>query len=779
MDQGDEPDELGAEGGGTLAPKPIRVEFRTWSIVRALGIVCGAVGLLLIARAANTVLLWFSVATVLAALFYTPLVLLRRRLPNWLAITVLVVVVLGVTGAISYRGFGELTEQVAGARTNAVAEARELERSESLGAVATEFGLAAKVESAFSSIPLVPSGDDDLGETVGTAASGGGALFAVVTLALMMLLFGQRFLHAGLDQVEQPMRRRRLRRLITTAYDRCSRAAWMVAGRAAVVGVLAALLAAAFGASSPTVIGLWFAALSILPFLGIVLATLPLAGLVAMQRPAAALAMLVLAVIVQALDAMAVQSRIERASVRVGPLPTLLAVLLGFQVAGAGGVLVGLALTIFALAVIDLLLVDHDDLPSALRDLADHQDHPSPTTPEAIEIAALSGVRVERAGDLTRVTDLGVRTPLIVGATLVAAAIVYGVVVTGPVVALAGLAILFAFAVDPVVARIEGWLHLSRGFAVAVVCGLAAIAGFAGVVAFGPSSVEQARSFQDDLPRVVDEMTTLPAIGPVLASNDAPQQVRAWAADLPKRMGHDPSTITEAATTVVSALVAGLLVFLIMISALIDGPRLVGILERVPSPHRLSVLRRAGRLLGQSVGRYFSGSLVMAGLQATQVLITGLALGVPLSPALALWAGVWNLVPQAGGAIGGSLFVLVAFTQGAATGCIAAAAFMVYLLFANNVLLPIIIGKAVDISPVTTMVATIGGFAVGGIIGTMVAVPILAAGKAIYAEVRPDHFERYRRSTHRPRPRPRLRRGSRTSPPAATDLPSTPVAHTS
>jgi predicted PurR-regulated permease PerM len=140
--------------------------------------------------------------------------------------------------------------------------------------------------------------------------------------------------------------------------------------------------------------------------------------------------------------------------------------------------------------------------------------------------------------------------------------------------------------------------------------------------------------------------------------------------------------------------------------------------------------------VGRVIGRYFAGSLVLAGLQGAQVLITGLILGVPLSPLLAVWAAVWNLVPQIGGAIGGVVFVLVAFTQGPTAGVIAGIAFMVYITFSNNVLLPVILGKAVDISPLSTMVATVGGFFVAGVIGAMLAVPLLGAGKAMYHEVR-------------------------------------------
>ena len=119
------------------------------------------------------------------------------------------------------------------------------------------------------------------------------------------------------------------------------------------------------------------------------------------------------------------------------------------------------------------------------------------------------------------------------------------------------------------------------------------------------------------------------------------------------------------------------------------------------------------------------------------MLVTGLALGVPLSPALAVWAGIWTLVPQIGGAIGGLPFILLAFTQSASTGLIATAVFGLYLVIANNVLLPVIVGKAIDASALATMAATIAGFTLLGVIGAVLAVPVFGATKSIYLALRP------------------------------------------
>jgi len=214
-----------------------------------------------------------------------------------------------------------------------------------------------------------------------------------------------------------------------------------------------------------------------------------------------------------------------------------------------------------------------------------------------------------------------------------------------------------------------------------------------------------------------------------------------------------------------SAILAGVGTVVLLIGLLVDGPWLVSTAHRVVPARRRESVQRYGAIVGRVIGRYFAGSLVLAGLQSFQVLITGLLLGVPLTPLLAVWAGIWNMVPQIGGAIGGILFVLVAFTQGPTVGLIAAASFMLYITFSNNVLLPIILGRAVDISPLSTMVATIGGFLVAGVIGAVLAVPLMGAGKAMYHEVRrrrvPErelgrgNVRRVADRLHRPRDKPR------------------------
>ncbi len=727
----------------------VRLEFTTWSLVRAVGIVAATAAVVALARASAAVLWWLAIATVLAAMLYPVVRWLKRYLPAALAIIVVFGALVVLGGAIGYRGVAEATNQQTVLRDHAVQTARDLEGSGRFGQAATEFGLVDKVASGFAALP---GSGADVGSALQAAATDASALFAVVTLALLMVIFGPAFVAGGLGQIRDAGVRGRLRRHVRIAFEHSWRYGWMMAARAFAVGALTAFVAVAIGADAPTVIAVWFATFSLIPGLGLVLAVIPFVLIVATQSPAGAVGLLVVVLVLQGLDVVVVQRRIHRRTVNIGAAPSLLAFMIGYQLDGVGGALVVFAIVGFALAFLASVTDDARDLAdasSALMSTDTEVDRRGHLPPAGV-------VRVSADGSAGRHFDLGWRTVATAAGLVVLLLVVVAVATAGPVVVLAAVGLLFTFALDPLVGRLQRGLHLPRGFAVAAGCCVVAVVLVGGVIGLAPSTVEQARSFQEDLPHVVDDLTHLPVIGSTLEDSAAPDKVRDFVAQVPQEAGRDPSSIVSVASTAGSVALFALIVMLIIVTMLIDGPRLVGLLTLVPPRRHLDLATRAGELLSQSVGRYFSGSLLLAGLQSVQVLITGFALGVPLTPLLAVWAGVWNLVPQIGGAVGGVLFVAVAFTQGTTTGVIAAVAFGVYLVIANNVLHPVIIGHAVDLSPVTTMIATIAGFAVGGVIGAILGVPLLGAAKAIYAELRPAERPADRRPPRR-RPPGRVR----------------------
>ena len=295
---------------------------------------------------------------------------------------------------------------------------------------------------------------------------------------------------------------------------------------------------------------------------------------------------------------------------------------------------------------------------------------------------------------------------------------------------------LLALALNPLVNRVEVRLHVRRGPALFVV-----LAGFAAAIAMlaivlGPETARQARSLRDDIPEVTADLADLPVIGPTLERNEVPRRVEEWVDDLPTTVAGETSAIESAARSAANGLVAVAAIFLVAVTLLLDGERLIRAVRRLVPRRRRRRADELGELTYDLVGRYFAGSVFVAVLQGVYVLIIGLALGIPLTPLLAVWAAVFNMVPQIGGAVGGIPFVVLGLTQGAGVGALAAILFIAYMTFENHVIQPIIIGDAVDLSAPTTMVAAIVGVSVAGVPGALVAVPLVGVGKALYLEAR-------------------------------------------
>ncbi|MGH9041211.1 MAG: AI-2E family transporter, partial [Acidimicrobiia bacterium] len=249
-----------------------------------------------------------------------------------------------------------------------------------------------------------------------------------------------------------------------------------------------------------------------------------------------------------------------------------------------------------------------------------------------------------------------------------------------------GVGILLAFALDPVVLKVQAALRCSRATAVALV-GTAVVGLFAVLVLFlGPPAVDQARRFGRELPATVEELYDLPLAGGLLQRADVASKVRDWASDLPARV--DTEAVTRTARSILDGVLSGLVVVFVGIAVLVDGDRLVRRLKAA-IPDRIEPRAvRVGQVFYRTIGAYFSGSLLVASLSGTFVLAVGLAFGVPLAPAAALWMLVANLIPQVGGLLGGGFFVLLAVSQGVTTGLICLVLFLVYQQIENHEIQP-------------------------------------------------------------------------------------------
>lgn len=300
------------------------------------------------------------------------------------------------------------------------------------------------------------------------------------------------------------------------------------------------------------------------------------------------------------------------------------------------------------------------------------------------------------------------------------------------------IATLLALGLNPAVSVVERRLRAPRGLALAGV--IAAFVAAMTVLAFllVPAAVEQIRDLDDDIPSAVAELSDLPLVGDRVAEAEVAARAERFLDELPARLLGDDTPLIDVGRRAAGGLLAGGVTLLFAIGLLLDGRKLAALAMRLVPVNRRARAERLGDLGYRAVGRYVAGSLSVAVVAGLFVLTLGLVMGVPLTPLLALWVMVWNLVPQIGGAAGGIPFVAFAFTQGAVPGLVCAVAFVVYLQIENNILGPLLVGSAVKLSPPATMVAALIGVSAGGVVGALLAVPITGAAKAVYMELRGD-----------------------------------------
>ncbi|MBA2325544.1 MAG: AI-2E family transporter [Actinobacteria bacterium] len=335
--------------------------------------------------------------------------------------------------------------------------------------------------------------------------------------------------------------------------------------------------------------------------------------------------------------------------------------------------------------------------------------------------------------------DLDPRSALHLAIAFVGVALLIGLIRSVPrmLTALA-IATLLALALNPLVAAVQRRTRLARTPACAVV--LLGLVGLLTAVALlvVPPTARQAADLGDDITEVTKDLGDVPIIGDDLIDADVPKKVDKFLDDLPERLGGDDSPLADVAEGFADGLVAALITLLLAITLLLDGERLVAFTRRLIPRAGRERADRLARLGYQVVGRYVAGSVLVAMMAGMVILVLGLALGVPLAPLAAAWITMTNLIPQIGGALGGVPFVLLGLTRGVGTGVACAAGFLIYQNIENHLVGPVVIGKVVKLSPPVTMAAALIGVSAGGVVGALIAVPVIGAVKTFYLELRPD-----------------------------------------
>ena len=136
-----------------------------------------------------------------------------------------------------------------------------------------------------------------------------------------------------------------------------------------------------------------------------------------------------------------------------------------------------------------------------------------------------------------------------------------------------------------------------------------------------------------------------------------------------------------------------------------------------------------------TTSRYMLGNLAISVICGTVYFITASILGVPHPLALAVIAGILDLIPSIGATIAGVIVALVSLSVSLEAMIVFLIVIVVYQQIENYILQPTIVGKAAEVSGFTVLVSVLAFGALFGFIGAIIGVPIAAGIQIVIEEL--------------------------------------------
>ncbi|HEX2924346.1 MAG TPA: AI-2E family transporter, partial [Chloroflexota bacterium] len=177
------------------------------------------------------------------------------------------------------------------------------------------------------------------------------------------------------------------------------------------------------------------------------------------------------------------------------------------------------------------------------------------------------------------------------------------------------------------------------------------------------------------------------------------------------------------------------------------------LISLVPITRRETARHMTSRM-GYKIEGWLKGTITLAVVLGVSTGVAMWLLGMPYPILLGLAAGIFELVPMIGPYLGAAPAVIAALFIGPTWRLIAVILFFIAIQqLENNVLAPTIMGRQVDLPPLLVILALLLGAAIRGIVGALLAVPVMAVLQVLWLDlVVPEIRQRVDRVDQGPAP---------------------------
>jgi predicted PurR-regulated permease PerM len=298
------------------------------------------------------------------------------------------------------------------------------------------------------------------------------------------------------------------------------------------------------------------------------------------------------------------------------------------------------------------------------------------------------------------------------------------------VVVLVAISILIAAGLQPVVGWVRARLRLQRVLSILLVYAIFFAVAIVLAVLVVPAAVAQIEELGRRMPELLASLRAWAAgLQPAVVGDTLTGVIDSLGQALPAAVDEpDPDVLVAAGLAAADIAISIMTVLALVFFWLTGRGRLQRfILALLPEGHRRGV-REGWNDVETRLGLWIRAEAILV---ATIFLLTTPAyflLGLPSALALGLIAGLAEIIPIVGPALGAIPALIVAIvTTDIETTVLVALVYVAIQVFEGNVLVPIVMRNAVGVPPFLVIVSLLVGSAVAGIVGAVLAIPAAAA----------------------------------------------------
>lgn len=134
----------------------------------------------------------------------------------------------------------------------------------------------------------------------------------------------------------------------------------------------------------------------------------------------------------------------------------------------------------------------------------------------------------------------------------------------------------------------------------------------------------------------------------------------------------------------------------------------------------------------RALGDWFRGQLLLSLIVGVASFVFLFSIGIPYSLALGFLSGVLEIVPYAGPILSAIPAIIVGLNVSSSAAFAIAAGYIVIHQAENHILVPNVLNRSVQLPQLVIIGAVILGTELGGILGALLAVPIVCVIKALF-----------------------------------------------